>query len=251
MNKEVFKDALSRSVEQDTAGAPAGSEHRFSPCFEQKMERLIQKEKRPLWHYTNTFGKRLALALLLLAVCLGGVFTASADAREFFFKMLKVPEDPPGDARTEYRYPFSSSDSVEAVMEQFLQAYAGPEAEYFVQEGSSDWRFIYRDVFTDCAYTAVIDGNELRIINNTGGARLSEVRQRIDSFLETHSAADNAARQEKLRTDFLSKLDGTVEELDIFLFYSTQDGRICDYLRYVARDDVFSYFSDGIMTPVP
>lgn len=251
MNKNLFREALSLAAEQDPDAVSDGKQHDFSPRFEQKMDRLIRSERKPLWRYVNSFGKRLALALLMLAVCLGGVITVSADAREYIFRMLKVPEDPPENARTEYRYPFTSSDTVEKIMEQFLQQYTGSEAEYFVQEGPMDWCFIYRDVWTDCAYTAMAEGDELRIFDNSGGADPAKIRQRIDRFFKKHSEEDNAARQERLKADFLATLTGTAESIDILLYYSAQDGRFYDCLSYVAVDDGGAYFSDGIMYPIP
>lgn len=251
MNRELFCEALSLAVEPDLGGTQGGSEYSFSPRFEKKMNRLIRQQKKPFWRYTNTFGKRLALTALLLVLCLGGLFTVSADARELVFRMLKVPEDPPEIARTEYRYPFSPSDTIDKVMEQFLTEYAGPDAQYFVQEGPMDWRFIYRDVWTDCVYTAQIDGDELRIFDNTGGAKPADIRRRIDSFFKKHSEAENTARQEQLKADFLSSLTGTAERVDILLYYSTQDACFYDLLSYVAVDDSGAYFSDGIMTPIP
>ncbi len=89
MNKDVFCEALSAAVEPDYAAALNAPAHTFSPRFEKKMDRLIRKEKKPLWRYTNTFGKRLALAALLLVLCLGGLFTASADARGFVIRMFQ------------------------------------------------------------------------------------------------------------------------------------------------------------------
>lgn len=251
MNQDTFRSVLKTSAEQDLSFYKEASGHSFSPRFEKKMNRLIRQQKKPFWRYTNTFGKRLALTVLLLVLCLGGLFTVSADARELVFRMLKVPEDPPENARTEYRYPFSPSDTIDKVMEQFLTEYAGPDAQYFVQEGPMDWRFIYRDVWTDCAYTAQINGDELRIFDNTGGAKPAEIRRQIDSFFKKHSEADNAARQERLKADFLSSLTGTAERVDILLYYSSQDGRFYDLLSYVAVDDGGAYFADEIMYPIP
>ena len=251
MTKEEFCKALSFVVKEDYDAVLVEKEHQFSPQFEKKIERLIRNERKPLWRYTNTFRKRLALTALLLILCLAGIFTVSVDARKLVFKMLKVPEDPPEIARTEYRYPFSPSDTVERVMEQFLTEYRGPDAQYFVQEGNADWRFIYRDVWTDCAYTAQINGDELRIFDNTGGAKPADIRRRIDNFFKKHSKEENTARQEQRKADFLSSLTGTAERVDILLYYSTQDACFYDLLSYVAVDDSGAYYSDGIMTPIP
>ncbi len=91
MNKETLREALKASAMQDASvyNASGESPHSFSPQFEKKMDRLIRQEKKPLWRYTNTFGKRLALAALLLVLCLGGLFTASADARGFVIRMFQ------------------------------------------------------------------------------------------------------------------------------------------------------------------
>lgn len=62
--------------------------HTFSPHFEKKMERLIRRERRPLWRYTNTLGKRLFLAVLIVVLFLTGLFSVSAEAREYIARII-------------------------------------------------------------------------------------------------------------------------------------------------------------------
>ena len=91
MNKETLRNALRASIEQDAAmyNAQGSAPHSFSPQFEKKMERLIRKERKPFWRCTNTLGKKLALAALLLGLCLGGVFSVSTDAIGFVIRMFQ------------------------------------------------------------------------------------------------------------------------------------------------------------------
>ena len=84
MNKEKLRQALILSIEQDAAAYEASEEsaHRFSPRFEARMDRMIKKQRKPFWRFTNTMGKKLALASLFLVLCFVGVLTVSAKARD-------------------------------------------------------------------------------------------------------------------------------------------------------------------------
>ncbi len=167
-------------------------------------------------------------------------------------KGVPVKEDPVDTARTEYQYPYTSNDAVELVMERFLRRHTGSDAKFFVQEFTvSDWRYIYRDVFTDCAYISIYESNVLRIIDNTDGVKPAQIRRRVDQFLKNHPAQETEERQKKIVKDFLSKLAGTAEEVETCLYYNGEDDRFYDLLRYVAVDEGGAYFADTVLTPVP
>ena len=56
MNKDILREALIISIEQDAAvfSSSEESSHRFSPRFEARMDRMIKKQKKPLRRFTNT-----------------------------------------------------------------------------------------------------------------------------------------------------------------------------------------------------
>ena len=55
MNKDVFCEALSAVVEPDYAAALNAPAHTFSPRFEKKMERLVQKQRTMVSHLPLVF----------------------------------------------------------------------------------------------------------------------------------------------------------------------------------------------------
>ena len=50
----------------------------FSPQYEKKMARLIKKQKRPYWKFTNTVGKRIAVIALAFLMLFGLSMTIKA-----------------------------------------------------------------------------------------------------------------------------------------------------------------------------
>ena len=88
MKNDPLRNALSIVIEQDYSVFLCESKHSFSTRFEKRMNRLIQRERRPLWRYTNTFGKRLALTALLIVIFLAGLFSVSVKAREAAVQMI-------------------------------------------------------------------------------------------------------------------------------------------------------------------
>ena len=50
----------------------------FSPQYEKKMARLIKRQKRPFWKFTNTFGKRMAVLALAFLMLFGLSMTIKA-----------------------------------------------------------------------------------------------------------------------------------------------------------------------------
>lgn len=88
MNNDALRSALSIVIEQDYAPFLTAQKNTFSPRFEKRMNRLIKRERQPIWRFTNTFGKRLALTVLLIALALAGLFSVSASARETVIQMI-------------------------------------------------------------------------------------------------------------------------------------------------------------------
>lgn len=62
--KHAFRDALAIEFVE----AAAKQEFTFSESFEQKMARLIARERHPLWRFVNTAGKKAAVILLGLLI---------------------------------------------------------------------------------------------------------------------------------------------------------------------------------------
>ena len=62
MNNIALRSALSSVIEQDFAEYLAAPKHTFSAEFEERMDQLIRKEKRPIRYYWRTPGKRMVLA---------------------------------------------------------------------------------------------------------------------------------------------------------------------------------------------
>ncbi len=50
----------------------------FSPEFEKRTEKLIRAQKRPYWRFTNTVGKRVAVAAVAVFVLLSATMSISA-----------------------------------------------------------------------------------------------------------------------------------------------------------------------------
>lgn len=59
----------------EAASAPAPV---FSEKFEKKMQNLIKWQKRPVWNFINTAGKRAAVILVVLGVCIAASMSIKA-----------------------------------------------------------------------------------------------------------------------------------------------------------------------------
>lgn len=69
MTTAEFKQALREAASAEFRDIPrddGGIAHRFSPQFEEKMDRLVRKERSPAWRLVNTSAKRAAAALVAL-----------------------------------------------------------------------------------------------------------------------------------------------------------------------------------------
>lgn len=69
MPNENFKKALSDALKADYENSiPNIEEHRFSPKFEKKMAKLINRRNKPYYRIINTVGKRVACAVFAFLV---------------------------------------------------------------------------------------------------------------------------------------------------------------------------------------
>ncbi|MBR3837152.1 MAG: DUF4367 domain-containing protein [Clostridia bacterium] len=72
MTKAELKDAFRTVVSKEFQNVPREDEidHRFSPAFLKRMEKLFRKQKRFYWEWVNSRRKRVAVALILAAALL-------------------------------------------------------------------------------------------------------------------------------------------------------------------------------------
>lgn len=63
-----------------------------SERFEKNMEKLIRKQKRITWKYTNTFSKRLVAAMLISCLLFGGAMSVQAIRDPFIHFITNITE---------------------------------------------------------------------------------------------------------------------------------------------------------------
>ena len=75
-----LKEAFSRSNRDflDSIELAPAEDVFFSPQYEKKMARLIKRQKRPYWKFTNTVGKRIAIIALAFLMLFGLSMTVEA-----------------------------------------------------------------------------------------------------------------------------------------------------------------------------
>ena len=75
-----LKEAFSRSNRDflDSIELAPAEDVYFSPQYEKKMDRLIKRQKRPYWKFTNTVGKRIAVIALAFLMLFGLSMTMGA-----------------------------------------------------------------------------------------------------------------------------------------------------------------------------
>lgn len=84
MTELTIINSLREAMEREYASFLDSPKHSFSPKFEKKMNKLIRREKKRSWRFTNTLGKRLALVASCIVLICCCVFVGSAEAREEF-----------------------------------------------------------------------------------------------------------------------------------------------------------------------
>lgn len=92
-NLEILKEAFDAIAKEEALLLPTFEESshvRFSKEFEEKMQRLIQRQSRPYYYLVNTVGKRVACILLIFLITLTsitfGVKAIREAVIEFFVK---------------------------------------------------------------------------------------------------------------------------------------------------------------------
>lgn len=70
MNENFKKALYDALIPEFSAMLPDAeeNEHQFSPAFEEKMQRLIKRRKKPYYQLINTIGKRVACVLAIIIV---------------------------------------------------------------------------------------------------------------------------------------------------------------------------------------
>lgn len=93
MNENNFKKALSDSLkaEYDKFVSVTDDEHTFSPEFEKKMNKLINRRKKPYYKIINTVGKRVAcIAIAFIVASSITVMSVEALRKKFIGFFIKT-----------------------------------------------------------------------------------------------------------------------------------------------------------------
>lgn len=85
--EKALYDAL--SSEYETAMQDVDNEHKFSPKFEKKMKKLINRRNKPYYRMINTVGKRVACAAVMILVS-SSVMIMNVDALKNAFSNFFV-----------------------------------------------------------------------------------------------------------------------------------------------------------------
>jgi len=80
MEREFFtiEDAFAEAVIRDVNSLPPEDPFVYSIPFIKKMNKLLQKERRFYFRFTNTVGKRIAAAIIILAIVFGTPLSVEA-----------------------------------------------------------------------------------------------------------------------------------------------------------------------------
>ncbi|MBQ5953502.1 MAG: hypothetical protein IJL47_05630 [Lachnospiraceae bacterium] len=140
MSRENLKTALSIVTKENYSPYLNGPKHTFSLQFEEKMNRLIRQEKRPLWRFTNTPAKRLALAVLICMLMLTGLFSVSAKARDAVVHLVHLI----GSGHINYDYDADTSGPIDHAVH--FRAIPEGLTEVSYQKSAVSVRITYQDV---------------------------------------------------------------------------------------------------------
>ncbi len=182
--------------------------------------------------------KARIIVLAAMALLLGATF---------FVRENDVPvliNEGTAEAHWEYRFPGGTEAFAVASMEQFLRRHYGTEAKRFDRMTfRRDWRFQYKGVKTDYVFSFRIEKGDTVISDNTGGADLSQIKDKINAFLacyeKTNTAKKDAVWMQK-REAYLSTEAGSIRDHHTVgsLFYCSRDGRFYALMQYdVVNDD--------------
>lgn len=104
--KNAFREAASyefREVPRDDSQI----QHEFSPEFEQKIAKLIRKEKEFFWHFVNTASKRVAVIAAVLVMLLTTACSVEAIREPIVRFLIEVYE-----SFTEYTFEGEKSETI-------------------------------------------------------------------------------------------------------------------------------------------
>ena len=104
--KNAFREAASyefREVPRDDSQI----QHEFSPEFEQKIKKLIRKEKKFFWHFVNTASKRVAVIAAVLVMLLTTACSVEAIREPIVQFLIEVYE-----TFTEYTFEGEKTDTI-------------------------------------------------------------------------------------------------------------------------------------------
>ena len=69
MQRSKFQQAIREALVNEYENSiPTYEEHKFSPQFQKKMKKLINRRKKPYYKIINTFGKRVACIVLIIFI---------------------------------------------------------------------------------------------------------------------------------------------------------------------------------------
>jgi len=109
--KNAFREAVSYEF-RDIPRDDAQIQHTFSPKFEQKIAKLIQKEKSFFWHFVNTSAKRVAVIALIFVMLVTTACSVKAVREPIVRFLTEVYE-----TFTEY---FFDGDKTSVITEQYM-----------------------------------------------------------------------------------------------------------------------------------
>lgn len=104
--KNAFREAASyefREIPRDDSQI----QHEFSPEFERKIEKLIRKEKKFLWHFVNTASKRVAVIAAVFVMLFTTACSVEAIREPIVRFLIEVYE-----SFTEYTFEGDKSDTI-------------------------------------------------------------------------------------------------------------------------------------------
>lgn len=110
MTKAELKNAFREAASYEFRDVPRDDsmiQHEFSPEFEQKIEKLIRKEKKFLWHFVNTASKRVAVIAAVFVMLFTTACSVEAIREPIVRFLIEVYE-----SFTEYNFEGEKSDTI-------------------------------------------------------------------------------------------------------------------------------------------
>lgn len=110
MTKAELKNAFREATSYEFREIPRDDsliQHEFSPEFERKIAKLIQKEKEFFWHFVNTASKRVAVIAAVLVMLLTTACSVEAIREPIVRFLIEVYE-----TFTEYTFEGEKSETI-------------------------------------------------------------------------------------------------------------------------------------------